>query len=88
MQAGHVSQLFASAADKHMGAIRSLQEQAADQADSDAQWQRHTSQEVLPPVPHAPPPPHPFSPPPPPPPPRGGGAPPLVMALGCIQFSA
>lgn len=48
VQAAHVGQLFASAADKHAAAIRSVQELAADQADSDAQWLRHTSQEVLP----------------------------------------
>lgn len=48
VQAAHVMQLFASAADKHTAAISSLQQQAADQADSDAQWQGQSSQGVLP----------------------------------------
>lgn len=46
VQAGHVSQLFASAADKHAAAMRGVQEQASAEADSDAQWLRNSSQEV------------------------------------------
>lgn len=48
VQAAHVTQLLASASDKHAAAIRSFQQQAADQADSDAQWQRQNSRGVLP----------------------------------------
>ena len=40
-------QLLASAAEKHATAIRSFQQQAADQANSDVQWQRQSSQGVL-----------------------------------------
>ena len=57
VQADHVTQLFASAADTHTAVIRSFQQQAADQADSDAQWQRQSSQRVMPPP--TPQPPHP-----------------------------
>ncbi|KAL3158707.1 hypothetical protein ABBQ32_011445 [Trebouxia sp. C0010 RCD-2024] len=52
-QAGHVSQLFASAADKHAAAMRGVQEQASAEADSDAQWLRNSSQEDLAAVPPA-----------------------------------